>query len=94
MINKREKLQYAYVFALDLVTLFLSVLLAWLITDGLLGRIVPYSISDWVRIAKHRKYQPATPHYQDKFLPMPERRSIHQENFRSRREPLSRLLAH
>ena len=24
-------------------------LLAWLITDGLLGRIVPYSISDWVQ---------------------------------------------
>lgn len=49
MINKREKLQYAYVFTLDLVTLFISVLLAWLITDGLLGRIVPYSISDWVQ---------------------------------------------
>lgn len=49
MINKREKLQYAYVFTLDLVTLFVSVLLAWLITDGLLGRIVPYSISDWVQ---------------------------------------------
>lgn len=49
MINKREKLQYAYVFALDLVTLFASVLLAWLITDGLLGRIVPYDISDWVQ---------------------------------------------
>ena len=41
MINKREKLQYAYVFALDLLTLGVSVLLAWLITDGLLGRIVP-----------------------------------------------------
>lgn len=49
MINKREKLQYAYVFALDLVTLLISVLLAWLITDGLLGRIVPYSTSDWVQ---------------------------------------------
>lgn len=49
MINKREKLQYAYVFTLDLVTLFISVLLAWLITDGLLGRLVPYSISDWVQ---------------------------------------------
>lgn len=49
MINKREKLQYAYVFTLDLVTLFISVLLAWLITDGLLGRIVPYSIGDWVQ---------------------------------------------
>lgn len=49
MINKREKLQYAYVFTLDLVTLFASVLLAWLITDGLLGRIVPYDISDWVQ---------------------------------------------
>lgn len=49
MINKREKLQYAYVFALDLVTLCISVLLAWLITDGLLGRIVPYSHSDWVQ---------------------------------------------
>lgn len=49
MINKREKLQYAYVFLLDLVTLALSVLLAWLITDGLLGRIVPYDISDWIQ---------------------------------------------
>ena len=49
MINKREKLQYAYVFALDLLMLFVSVLLAWLITDGLLGRIVPYSASDWVQ---------------------------------------------
>ncbi|MFR3226614.1 MAG: sugar transferase [Blautia massiliensis (ex Durand et al. 2017)] len=49
MINKREKLQYAYVFMLDLVTLAVSVLTAWLITDGLLGRIVPYSISDWIQ---------------------------------------------
>ena len=49
MINKREKLQYAYVFALDLVTLVVGVLLAWLITDGLLGRIVPYSVADWVQ---------------------------------------------
>lgn len=49
MINKREKLQYAYVFALDLLTLGVSVLLAWLITDGLLGRIVPYSAGDWVQ---------------------------------------------
>ena len=49
MINKREKLQYAYVFVLDLATLAVSVLLAWLITDGLLGRIVPYDISDWVQ---------------------------------------------
>ena len=49
MINKREKLQYAYVFALDLLTLGVSVLLAWLVTDGLLGRIVPYSAGDWVQ---------------------------------------------
>lgn len=49
MINKREKLQYAYVFALDLLTLVVSVLLAWLITDGLLGRIVPYSVTDWIQ---------------------------------------------
>ena len=49
MINKREKLQYAYVFALDLLMLFVSVLLAWLITDGLMGLIVPYSTGDWVQ---------------------------------------------
>ncbi len=49
MINRREKLQYAYVFLVDLVALLLSVLLAWLITDGLMGLIVPYSTGDWVQ---------------------------------------------
>lgn len=49
MITKREKLQYAYVFVLDIATLALSVIVAWLITDGLLGRIVPYEIGDWLQ---------------------------------------------
>lgn len=49
MVNKREKLQYAYVSVLDLVTLAISVALAWLITDALLGRIVPYSTGDWMQ---------------------------------------------
>lgn len=49
MINKREKLQYAYVLMVDLVTLLLSVLLAWLITDGVFGLIVPYSQFDWIQ---------------------------------------------
>lgn len=49
MTTKREKLQYVYTFILDAITLAVSVILAWLITDGLLGRIVPYSISDWLQ---------------------------------------------
>ncbi len=49
MINKREKLQYAYVFVLDLAMLVLSMLLAWLITDALFGLITPYSARDWAQ---------------------------------------------
>ena len=41
MINKREKLQYAYVFALDLLMLFVSVLLAWLINRRIVGTYRP-----------------------------------------------------
>ena len=46
---KREKLQYAYVFLTDAVMMALSVVLAWLITDGLLGRLLDYTIQDWVQ---------------------------------------------
>ena len=41
MTSKREKLQYAYVFFADLLTMAVSVLLAWLITDGLFGVLIP-----------------------------------------------------
>lgn len=49
MISKREKLQYIYVLVLDLLVLIVSVGLAWLITDALLGRIVAYSTRDWIQ---------------------------------------------
>ena len=44
MTSKREKLQYAYVFFADLLTMAVSVLLAWLITDGLFGVLIPFFI--------------------------------------------------
>ena len=47
MTSKREKLQYAYVFFADLLTMAVSVLLAWLITDGLFGVLIPYTSTDW-----------------------------------------------
>ena len=47
--SKREKLQYAYVFITDLLTLTVSIVLAWLITDGLLNVIVPYEPRDWMQ---------------------------------------------
>lgn len=47
--SKREKLQYAYVFITDLLTLTVSIVLAWLITDGLLNVIVPYEPQDWMQ---------------------------------------------
>lgn len=49
MMTKREKLQNAYVLVLDIAMLALSVIVAWLVTDGLLGRIVPYGIQDWLQ---------------------------------------------
>ena len=49
MTSKREKLQYAYVFFADLLTMAISVLLAWLITDGLFGVLIPYTSTDWIQ---------------------------------------------
>ena len=49
MTSKREKLQYAYVFFADLLTMAVSVLLAWRITDGLFGLLIPYTSSDWLQ---------------------------------------------
>ena len=39
MITKREKLQYGYLFVVDLLSLAVSIGLAWLVTDQLLGKM-------------------------------------------------------
>ena len=39
VITKREKMQYAYVFLTDLLALAVSILLSWLITDGLFNAV-------------------------------------------------------
>lgn len=49
VITKREKMQYAYVFLADLLALAVSVLLSWLITDGLFNVLVPYTARDWMQ---------------------------------------------
>ncbi len=49
MITKREKLQYVYVFLTDLAALAASVILAWLVTDGILGVLQSYSAPDWIQ---------------------------------------------
>ena len=49
MINKREKLQYAYVFCADLLTLAVSTLLAVLITDNVFRKLVDYTQFDWIQ---------------------------------------------
>ena len=49
VITKREKMQYAYVFLADLLALAVSVLLSWLITDGVLNVLVPYTARDWMQ---------------------------------------------
>lgn len=49
MKRNRENLQYAYVLLTDTLVLALSVVLAWLITDGLLGQLLHYSAMDWVQ---------------------------------------------
>ena len=49
VITKREKMQYAYVFLTDLLALAVSVLLSWLITDGLFKVLVPYTAHDWMQ---------------------------------------------
>ena len=43
---KREKLQYAMVFAVDLASLVLSTVISWLLLDGVLGVILEYSGED------------------------------------------------
>lgn len=49
VITKREKMQYAYVFLTDLLALAVSVLLSWLVTDGLFNVLVPYTARDWMQ---------------------------------------------
>ena len=49
VITKREKMQYAYVFLTDLLALTVSILLSWLITDGLFNVLVPYTARDWMQ---------------------------------------------
>lgn len=49
VITKREKMQYAYVFLADLLALAVSVLLSWLITDGVFNVLVPYTARDWMQ---------------------------------------------
>lgn len=47
MIGKREKMQYIYVFFVDTLALLVSVLLAWLVLDKILGLIVDYDRAQW-----------------------------------------------
>ena len=49
VITKREKMQYAYVFLTDLLALAVSILLSWLITDGVFNVLVPYTARDWMQ---------------------------------------------
>lgn len=49
MISKREKLQYAYVFVTDLLTLILSVVLVHVLVGRVWARILPYDLSDWIQ---------------------------------------------
>ena len=48
MITKREKLQYAYVFLTDLVTLAVSTAVTWFITDRL-DLLLDYAHTDWLQ---------------------------------------------
>ena len=43
-MEKREKLQYTMVFAVDLLSLILSTSVSWLLLDGVLGVILPKKI--------------------------------------------------
>ena len=49
MISKREKLQYAYVFVTDLLTLILGVVLVHVLVGRVWARILPYDLSDWIQ---------------------------------------------
>ena len=42
MIARREKLQYGYLFVTDFVSLVASVAVAWLIMDGLFGKMTDF----------------------------------------------------
>ena len=42
-MEKREKLQYTMVFAVDLLSLAVSTLVSWLFLDRVLGVILEYS---------------------------------------------------
>ena len=46
VISKREKLQYLYVFVTDLLSLFVSIALSWLLVDSLLGKMAHYDRGD------------------------------------------------
>ena len=50
MITKREKLQYGYLFLTDLLSLVLSMGLAWGLTAGVLHKMVDFQLDDNVRI--------------------------------------------
>ena len=42
-MEKRDKLQYTMVFAVDLLSLILSTAISWLLLDGVFGVILQYS---------------------------------------------------
>ena len=48
MITKREKLQYGYLFLIDLLSLVLSIGLAWGLTAGVLHKMGDFQLDDLV----------------------------------------------
>ena len=48
MITKREKLQYGYLFLIDLLSLALSIGLAWGLTAGVLHKMGDFQLDDLV----------------------------------------------
>ena len=51
MITKREKLQYGYLFLIDLLSLVLSIGLAWGLTAGVLHKMGDIQLDDLFFIA-------------------------------------------
>lgn len=49
IFSKREKLQYAYVFLVDTITLAGSVIVVSVVAGNIWSRILPYSFTDWVQ---------------------------------------------
>lgn len=47
MITKREKLQYGYLFLIDLLSLALSIGLAWGLTAGVLHKMGDFQLTIW-----------------------------------------------